>query len=130
MKAFSVPAGGGGAPLETVTPTLRVVPPPAASDTLTPSVCGPSATAALFHAYEADDPAVTCAPSTESAYAYGGVPPLAETVTVTAPETVAPAAGLGKGAGSGGGAPPLVPAKLMGVLPVFPAPRRPRATER
>src|SRR2546426_7799531 len=127
MKTFSVPVGGGGgggAPFETVTPTLRLTLPPAASDTLTPSVCGPSATPALFHAYEVDDPEVTCAPSTENAYAYGGVPPLAETVTVTVPETVAPAAGLVKDAVSGGGAPALLTTTLMVVLPVLPAASR------
>ncbi len=49
-NTFSVPVGGGGVPLATVTPTPAVARTPAASVTVTPSVWAPLATPALFHA--------------------------------------------------------------------------------
>ena len=82
-------------PFATVTLTELLAELPAASKALACTVCAPSATAAVFHAYAYGDAASVAArtPSTQNSTRLTPTLSLADAVTDTTPDTSAPLAG-------------------------------------
>src|SRR5688500_3772770 len=102
----AVNAPGAAPVLETVTVRVAVAVRPTLSVTVSPSVCAPLATPAVFHAYVAVVALTVCretsVPSTVSTNVTAPVGLPADIRTVVVPLTVAPAAGAVNAAVSGG----------------------------